>query len=934
MAYRIEKTATGADIVIDGFEKGIADSPYQGIGDMRNSNIISVPQEASVNFKSQPIQQVAISGASFSAATSGVFTYSGTRVREGTQLSIDTLTGGTASLPGIQMVGNSSSIIAQTGSSTATARFIVSSNGLTGTSARINIGFSSQPNNGDFVILYINGTQVLMQFVTSIGATAGNVLIGSTLVDTVSNLAHLLQYPAATTATQVAFAGGSQTLINYFTSGSKIAFDAASNGYGATGLTFNSAATTATGSNVAAFVVAFVANTGGSQTATWGGVSMTLLGNIFNGWVVYYLANPGSGVKSVVVSANGGAVEAVALTYTGVSQNIVAFDNSTGVSPAAGVGDVTVSLTPNADNCFTIMALKSNGSAYTASTGSTFRATTSSGGDYVGVYDSANPIHPAASYTMVATRDGGGTGTVGYCMFSFVPVTPPNVTVGLYTTGRYWAVNTTPTTFTLSTGGPNAVGQIANLPVVIPASATGTFSTAVNLALLTQIVANADNTVYYGIDTNGRVWAYNLTYATNWIYLLNTATGASTPDFTTGIAVFQGYIMVLYDGPSGYYVYTCPVNATIPVYTSFKSLVVEATTHRTFTDKNGTLFWCDGNQVGRLFEITTFDPTSSGSYSYSASALLIQPDDLAQCMEQLGTNLIIGGIYNQNYLWDRSSNGYTPLFVPENNTHRMVTVNSNTYLFSGNRGRIYVTNGANVQLYKKVPDHLSNTIEPVYAWGGAMYNKNQLYFSITAFGSSEATETEIATYGGIWAIDTNTEAMRLVNKLSYDTYGGYTAELCGMIANAKTTSGVTVQNFGLVCGWESTTGSASPTYGSDVLPVNSVPTISNVPYDNYETYVDSDMIPIGTYLNPTTDANVEFKLTVPTVAGEGVKLAYRQNLSQSFTDITGGEFTATGTLSGVTKVNFQKSQWLQIRTYTKSTATTPSYTRVRELRIR
>ncbi len=94
------------------------------------------------------------------------------------------------------------------------------------------------------------------------------------------------------------------------------------------------------------------------------------------------------------------------------------------------------------------------------------------------------------------------------------------------------------------------------------------------------------------------------------------------------------------------------------------------------------------------------------------------------------------------------------------------------------------------------------------------------------------------------------------------------------------------------------------------------------------------MIPIGTYLNPTTDANVEFKLTVPMVSGEGVKLAYRQDLSQSFTDITNGEFTTAGAFSGVVKVNFQKSQWLQIRTYTKSTATTPSYTRLRELRIR
>ena len=37
-------------LVIDGWEKGVADSPHSGLSDMRNINIISVPGESSVNF--------------------------------------------------------------------------------------------------------------------------------------------------------------------------------------------------------------------------------------------------------------------------------------------------------------------------------------------------------------------------------------------------------------------------------------------------------------------------------------------------------------------------------------------------------------------------------------------------------------------------------------------------------------------------------------------------------------------------------------------------------------------------------------------------------------------------------------------------------------------------------------------------------------------
>lgn len=738
------------DIVIDGFESGISDTPFatnlqtavgtiqkSGLGDMRNVNIISVPGEASVNFKSQPIQQTAIVTEAFTVDNTGTFTPTGTVPKVGTQIILNTLTGGTSALSGVTMTGNSALILdTATGTPNGGTKATATSNGLQGVQTVITIGLIANPTVNENIAIYVNGVLILINLVTVIGASAGNVLIGANTAATIANLLGLLQNPATTSATQVALGASAQTACGYFTS------------------------------------------------------------------------------------------------------------------------------------------------------------------------------------------------------------TSGTVSVGLFTSGKYWVYSSTASTFTVDTGRFPSSGVLGSAAALqIPASGSGTFSTTgTQLALLTQIVPNATSTAYYGIDTNGSVWVYNLSVSSNWIPLGNTVTAATTPDFNTGIAVWNGYIIALYDGPSGYQLYTCPINSnayTPPVFTAFKALLNGANPHRTFQDINNTLYWCDGNTIGSLIQLTTFDPTSSTSYVWTQDALPILPSgEVIQCLEQLGNNLLLGGRFNAIYQWDKLSYNATPILIPENNVHRMVTINSNTYFFAGNRGRIYVTNGANAQLYKKVPDHLSNTIEPVFAWGGATYNKNQLYFSVTAFGSGQSAETEIPNYGGIWAIDTNTDAMRVVNQLSYGTYGGYCAELCGMIATATTTSGVQVQNFGLVSGWEDSTSTASPNYGSDVLPVNSTPVVANTPYTNYESYINSDMIPVGTYLNPTTDANVEFKLSVPMVAGEGVKLAYRQNLSQSFTDITNGEFTTAGVFSGVAKVSFQKSQWLQIRCYLKSTATNPSFCRLRELRLR
>ena len=47
MAWRVE----GSDIVIDGWEKGIADDPFSGIADMRNINITSNEKIAAVQPK-------------------------------------------------------------------------------------------------------------------------------------------------------------------------------------------------------------------------------------------------------------------------------------------------------------------------------------------------------------------------------------------------------------------------------------------------------------------------------------------------------------------------------------------------------------------------------------------------------------------------------------------------------------------------------------------------------------------------------------------------------------------------------------------------------------------------------------------------------------------------------------------------------------------
>lgn len=116
------------------------------------------------------------------------------------------------------LMNSTSALLTSFGTMTGTAPFTTSYNGLTGTSFQNAILFSSNPTNGQTMVFSVNGNSISVQFVSVIGAVAGNVLIGANLAATITNLLGLLNFTNTTNATQVAFSAPNQVFMNYFTS--------------------------------------------------------------------------------------------------------------------------------------------------------------------------------------------------------------------------------------------------------------------------------------------------------------------------------------------------------------------------------------------------------------------------------------------------------------------------------------------------------------------------------------------------------------------------------------------------------------------------------------------------------------------------------------------------------------------------------------------
>lgn len=68
---------------------------------------------------------------------------------------------------------------------------------------RVVLSLATNPTNGDTVTFTVGGTAIVFTFVSSIGSTPGNVLIGASADATRANLAGLINAPTTTSSTQV-----------------------------------------------------------------------------------------------------------------------------------------------------------------------------------------------------------------------------------------------------------------------------------------------------------------------------------------------------------------------------------------------------------------------------------------------------------------------------------------------------------------------------------------------------------------------------------------------------------------------------------------------------------------------------------------------------------------------------------------------------------
>ncbi|MBI5732629.1 hypothetical protein HY967_01575 [Candidatus Jorgensenbacteria bacterium] len=362
----------------------------------------------------------------------------------------------------------------------------------------------------------------------------------------------------------------------------------------------------------------------------------------------------------------------------------------------------------------------------------------------------------SATFTADAATDIltiSGTNMTDYTTGTAVTVSSTGtLPTGLSASTNYFIIAVSSSTIKLATTIALANAGTA-INITDAGSGTHTIAT-VNPGTVNHIVRDTHGDIKFFHDSNGRVWY--LTSGSTRVLLLNGNT--LTNSSGQGLAFIRDnnateiskkkYLFVFRNALIDVVEITGTTQIETPSWTSGWQTMNTGSgagnSHHALTGQDFIIYYCDGRYIGSIKELTTFDPANSATFTYTSQALDLPQLEIANWLEELGTNLeIAGDTFNFIYPWDRLSNSYNlPIPVPETSIKRLKNIGNLVYILAGTKGNIYTTQGSYVNFAKKLPDYLVNNSGTLQAnpvtWGGITSRNGVLLFGVAGLTSGNS----------------------------------------------------------------------------------------------------------------------------------------------------------------------------------------------------
>ncbi len=426
-------------------------------------------------------------------------------------------------------------------------------------------------------------------------------------------------------------------------------------------------------------------------------------------------------------------------------------------------------------------------------------------------------------------------------------------------------------------------------------------------------VGNGSPSRFAMLDAGGQVFeATSVTGTWTFLSSSNSTTGSSAND---GIAYYLGYLFKFRNDKIDYW------NGT--AWVAGWQTITGGVKHFAYVASDNTLYFTNGNFLGAIglddpSDPTSFDPTSAGTYTFETEKLQLPQNDWAVSIGEVGggntpqSTLLVGGLGNAIYPWDKTTASFNyPIYMADTYAANIVSANQNAFIFAGKnsgRGRIFITNGAQAEVFFKMPDYITGQQEPYYTWGDAIFHRNNLIFGAFVIPNSGASPL---LFSQVWALDLQTKAFRSVSDITSGTGAGNATCLISP-------SNLAVPGMGYIIGWTDGTtpgiGYSGTTAGTGVAVIT------------------TDLMPVGTFFDRKTFSQVEIKLRSALGSGESITVTPIADGS-STTNLTFSPTLTNGTRFATAPVTFQANQWLQFSISMTGNSVT-SGCRLYEMRLR
>ena len=386
-----------------------------------------------------------------------------------------------------------------------------------------------------------------------------------------------------------------------------------------------------------------------------------------------------------------------------------------------------------------------------------------------------------------------------------------------------------------------------------------------------QITATAVDSagVLYGItgksDTTDTV--FKRTKAGVWSELSGFGTGS-----IYGIAYWKGYIILIHsDGK---------MDATDDGGSTWSNNFEQATNNSndqtpTILAQDDALYICQGNDVDKLVEDTTFDPDTPSTFTMTNAALDLPTQYEIVSVVALGDDLMFGCVNADDrndatiFPWDRVSASFVqPIRIKEDGIAYMKEVENLVYVCAGRKGRWYVTNGTSVQFLAEIPktmfDLTDINLEIAYH-DAVAYNDGLIYFGVS--NNNAHADGKF----GVYSLNPKTGKINYAHIIST----GETGLNDGVRINCITKVSATVNGVNkeiLVVCWNDIDASS---FGADGLP--------NTKYTGDKAFFTTQFLSVGTNAQPRSFERPEVRLARPLVSGDSFKVYVRSEQNGTWT---------------------------------------------------